>query len=234
MWKWLTACPDPSEFLQQPIGRPRGETEGDDPVPFPDSGSRFLYIYMYRNIHTYMNTIYLYIYIHIYVHICFPDRPGGNPGANAWFLESTPIQMLPESVSICRRLTSDLPLGCLQGDSGSQIVTQIPDPNLFSGSRIPADRMDGRDRGRRSGFLPGFCIPVCNPGSGSQFVTWIPGPNLLTRFRIPVCYPDSGSQFVTRIPDSSLFAGSRIPVWFPHSGSRNPDPESRIGNRGGV
>ena len=32
-------------------------------------------------------------------------RPGGNPGANRWFLQSTPIQMLPESGSICGRLT---------------------------------------------------------------------------------------------------------------------------------
>ena len=30
---------------------------------------------------------------------------GDNPGANIWFLESTPIQMLPESGSICGRLT---------------------------------------------------------------------------------------------------------------------------------
>ena len=32
-------------------------------------------------------------------------HPGGNPGANRWFLESTPIQMPPESGGICGRLT---------------------------------------------------------------------------------------------------------------------------------
>ena len=43
------------------------------------------------------------------------NRPGGNPGANRWFLKSTPIQMPPESGVICGTLTQDLPLGCLQG-----------------------------------------------------------------------------------------------------------------------
>ena len=45
----------------------------------------------------------------------FGVRAGGNPGANGWFLESTPIQMLPRSGGICGRLTEDLPLGYLQG-----------------------------------------------------------------------------------------------------------------------
>jgi len=34
-----------------------------------------------------------------------PNHPGGNPGANRWFLQSTPIQMPPESGGICWRLT---------------------------------------------------------------------------------------------------------------------------------
>jgi hypothetical protein len=34
-----------------------------------------------------------------------PLRPGSNPGANGWFLKSTPIQMLPRRGSICGRLT---------------------------------------------------------------------------------------------------------------------------------
>ena len=46
---------------------------------------------------------------------CVNRRPGGDPGADRWFLESTPIQMLPPEGSICGRLTRDLPLGCLQG-----------------------------------------------------------------------------------------------------------------------
>jgi hypothetical protein len=32
-------------------------------------------------------------------------HPGDNPRANGWFLESTPIQMLPPGGSICGRLT---------------------------------------------------------------------------------------------------------------------------------
>ena len=44
-----------------------------------------------------------------------PNHPGGNPGANRWFLESAAIQMPPESGGICGRLTRDLPLGWLQG-----------------------------------------------------------------------------------------------------------------------
>ena len=42
------------------------------------------------------------------------NHPGGNQGANRWFLWSTPIQMPPELGGICRRLTYDLPLGCVQ------------------------------------------------------------------------------------------------------------------------
>ena len=34
-----------------------------------------------------------------------PAHPGGNPGAKRWFLQSTPIQMPPESGGICGRLT---------------------------------------------------------------------------------------------------------------------------------
>ena len=34
-----------------------------------------------------------------------PTHSGGNPGANRWFLGSTPIQMPPESIGICGRLT---------------------------------------------------------------------------------------------------------------------------------
>ena len=45
----------------------------------------------------------------------FLTHPGDKSGANRWFLQSTPIQMLPHGGSICRRWTHDLPLGCLQG-----------------------------------------------------------------------------------------------------------------------
>ena len=38
-----------------------------------------------------------------------PFRPGGDPGANGWFSQSTPIQMLPRKGCICGRLTKDLP-----------------------------------------------------------------------------------------------------------------------------
>ena len=43
------------------------------------------------------------------------NHPGDNPWANGWFLLSTLIQMLPPGGSVFGRLTSDLPLGCLQG-----------------------------------------------------------------------------------------------------------------------
>jgi len=33
------------------------------------------------------------------------DHPGDNPGANGWFLESTPVQMPPPAGGICERLT---------------------------------------------------------------------------------------------------------------------------------
>jgi hypothetical protein len=33
------------------------------------------------------------------------NHPGDNPGANRWFPQSTPIQMLPPGGSICGRLT---------------------------------------------------------------------------------------------------------------------------------
>jgi len=36
---------------------------------------------------------------------CTSSHPGDNPGANRWFLQSTPIQMPPESGGICGRLT---------------------------------------------------------------------------------------------------------------------------------
>ena len=42
-------------------------------------------------------------------------HPGDSPGANRWFLKSTPIQILPAGGGICGRLSPDLPLGCLQG-----------------------------------------------------------------------------------------------------------------------
>ena len=38
-------------------------------------------------------------------------HPGDNPGASAWFLWSTPIQILPPGGSIYGRLTSNLPMG---------------------------------------------------------------------------------------------------------------------------
>jgi len=56
------------------------------------------------------------------------DHPGGNPGANKWFLESTPIRMPPESGGICGRLTQDLPLGYLQGgvDTEREVLKPLP------------------------------------------------------------------------------------------------------------
>ena len=44
-----------------------------------------------------------------------PYRPGGNLGANGWFLQPTPIQMPPQRVGICGRLPQDLPSTRLQG-----------------------------------------------------------------------------------------------------------------------
>ena len=41
--------------------------------------------------------------------------PGGNPGANRWFLLSTPLQMPHLRSRICERLTQDLPSTRLQG-----------------------------------------------------------------------------------------------------------------------
>ena len=46
---------------------------------------------------------------------CTNNRPGGNPGANGWFLDSTPIQMPARRGGICARLTQDLPSTRLQG-----------------------------------------------------------------------------------------------------------------------
>jgi len=55
-------------------------------------------------------------------------HPGGNPGANRWFLQSTPIQMPPESGGICGRFdlrfATGLPPGwpelrCLDATSAS-------------------------------------------------------------------------------------------------------------------
>ena len=48
-----------------------------------------------------------------------PLHPGDIPGENRWFLQSTPIQMLPQRGSICGRLTSNSLLGCLQGGEES-------------------------------------------------------------------------------------------------------------------
>ena len=39
------------------------------------------------------------------------------------YLKSTPIQMLPPGGSVFRRLTSDFPLGCLQGGSACALTT---------------------------------------------------------------------------------------------------------------
>ena len=50
-------------------------------------------------------------------------HPGGDPRANEWFLQSTPIHMLPPGGSICGRLTSDLPLCCLQGGVRTRAVS---------------------------------------------------------------------------------------------------------------
>ena len=36
-------------------------------------------------------------------------RPGDNSGAKIWFPDSTLLQMLPESGSICKKLTKELP-----------------------------------------------------------------------------------------------------------------------------
>ena len=54
------------------------------------------------------------------------SHPGGNPGANRWFLLSSPIQMPPELGGICGRLTGDLPLGSLQGDVSSETLLFLP------------------------------------------------------------------------------------------------------------
>ena len=48
------------------------------------------------------------------------DRSESNPGANEWFLRSTPIQMPPRRGDICGRLTQPLPSTRLQG--GLRIV----------------------------------------------------------------------------------------------------------------
>ena len=49
-------------------------------------------------------------------------RPGGNPGPNGWFLQSTPMQMPPRRGGICGRLTEDLPSTRLQGGCASPSV----------------------------------------------------------------------------------------------------------------
>ena len=52
-------------------------------------------------------------------------RPGGNPGANRWFLWSNPIQMLPERGCICGRLTQDLPSNRLQGGVETATIVAV-------------------------------------------------------------------------------------------------------------
>ena len=60
---------------------------------------------------------------------------GDNLEANRKSLKSTPTQMLTPGGSICGRLTSDLPLGCLQGGwarnlLGGQVEAEV-DQKLF-------------------------------------------------------------------------------------------------------
>ena len=51
-------------------------------------------------------------------------RPGGNSGANGWFLESTHIQMPPRRGGICGRLPQALPSTRLQGGMPSTARAQ--------------------------------------------------------------------------------------------------------------
>ena len=48
-------------------------------------------------------------------------RPGANPGANGWFLQSTAMQTPPQRGGICGRLTDDLPSTRLQGGDLGQM-----------------------------------------------------------------------------------------------------------------
>ena len=58
--------------------------------------------------------------------------PGGNPGANGWFIESTPKEMLPQRGSICGRLTADWPSTRLQGGLAGRVeVRPILEPALW-------------------------------------------------------------------------------------------------------
>ena len=61
-------------------------------------------------------------------------RPGGNPGENGWFLESTPMQIPPRRGGICGRLTSDLPSTRLQGGTLTRMAAskQVMASSSFS------------------------------------------------------------------------------------------------------
>ena len=86
-----------------------------------------------------------------------PHRPGGNPGANGWFLQSTPIQMPPKSGGICGRLTYDLPLGCLQGGCSDADPQAPPTPTP--------------DHGTPSVRLSAVVHPGGNPGANLKSIS---------------------------------------------------------------
>ena len=107
-------------------------------------------------------------------------HPGGNPGANRWFLWSTPMQMLPLGGSISGRLTKDLPLGCLQEGEGER------ENNLSAFLRFPRSRpraairmsvlnesVPGFTCVERSGYFraaraPGAAFPGTRSGTGTK------------------------------------------------------------------
>ena len=75
-------------------------------------------------------------------------------GGNGSFFKSTQIQMLPRRVRICGRLTSDLPLGCLQGGGGGGGYSPGPSRSPeASGPCLAAHRRRGK-RCRRKGGAP--------------------------------------------------------------------------------
>ena len=80
----------------------------------------------------------------------YESRPGGNPGANGWYLESIFIEMPPLRGGICERLTCDFP-------STLDFRVEAPGPDRSASS--------GQHRG---GSRPATPLPACPHSSPAK------------------------------------------------------------------
>ena len=86
------------------------------------------------------------------------NHPRDNPGANRWFLQSTPVQILPPGGSICGRLPSDLPLGCLQGGFATSSARGARRESLRARWRSESASATRSSQSSSPGCEPGFMI----------------------------------------------------------------------------